>query len=60
MNNSSNDEGSEKVSEWITLKTGNYLIRVNKRNSDHFDLIQEMCKLRNNEELNSKRKIYRT
>jgi hypothetical protein len=51
-----NDGDSEKVSESITLNTGNYVIKVNKGSTDYFKFMEEMYKLRDNKELTMKEK----
>lgn len=50
------DEDSEKVSKPRILKTGNYIIKVNKGSTNHLKILEEMCKLKNNEKLTTKEK----
>lgn len=50
------DGDSEKVSKPRVLKTGNYIIKVNKESTNHLKILEEMCKLKNNEKLTSKEK----
>lgn len=50
------DRDSKKAPESITLKTGDYIIKVNKAGTNHFDLLEEMYKLKNNTELSGKEK----
>lgn len=48
--------GIYEVSGSQRIKTGNYLISINKSSIDYIDLLQEMCILKSNQELTTKEK----
>lgn len=50
------DKDWKKNPESITLKTGDYIIKVNKAGTDYLNLLEEMYNLKNNTELSGKEK----